>query len=585
MMGKNTPPSSLPAPVQEETLASWLDRVYIHSDSFHRRANRRSVLGAPWRNVSGLLPYRLRVFADSVGQHFYSDTELLTLHTFYPYFAATMTDTAGRDLAERIFSGGRGPLCPTREPLSLAARPDVGRYCLQCQREDRISLGFDVGRRYNVAPFVTRCPFHGDFISVLSDGVERDLASFRWKESQSATTRRNAQQFARETQRLLEGCGATLMTCRHRLEAMGYMTKEGSLRVKQLVDESRAHFADGFEDQALSRLVADKEMLRRAFQRLSDTRRSIHPAYLILLNLFTEAHSSDVPTSEKTEPSGVWRHEDLRKSAVEGCSSVTAVARKLGVATTTATLLLRRAGLADRFNVRQPDDGIAAILRDLEAATPVASVAAHHGVTPLRVYRLMRTAPGLIERRRERAYVAELKLRRSTAEAARTTDGRVITAAEFRGTYRNDYCWLLKHDKEWLRVYLATLTRSAVSASRTGRSSLTVEAAASEIELLRRAYDSATQIDERRPYRASRKRVAKTLKLNDYAVKIRKELGLLVPAEDDEAFVRRRIEWVKNLSPDLNIGSSERWLKKAGLRRTKNRRSICVAAARENVDA
>ncbi|WP_412524152.1 TniQ family protein [Burkholderia sp. S-53] len=212
--------SSLPSPVPEETLASWLDRIFIHSDSFHRRASRRSVLGAPWRNVSGLLPYRLREFADSVGQHFYSDAELLNRHTFYPYFVAGLSKGTESELARRIFEGGRGPLCPAREPLGLTARPDVKRRCPRCEMEDIQSRGFYVERRYNIAPFVTRCPFHGDYLSILGDGVESELASFRWKETQSDAVRRNAQRFARETQSLLEGRGVTRSMCCHRLKAV-----------------------------------------------------------------------------------------------------------------------------------------------------------------------------------------------------------------------------------------------------------------------------------------------------------------------------------------------------------------------------
>lgn len=570
--------SSLPSPVPEETLASWLDRIFIHSDNFHRRASRRSVLGAPWRNVSGLLPYRLREFADSVGQHFYSDAELLNRHTFYPYFVAGLSKGTESELARRIFEGGRGPLCPAREPLGLTARPDVKRRCPRCEMEDIQSRGFYVERRYNIAPFVTRCPFHGDYLSILGDGVESELASFRWKEVQSDAVRRNAQRFASETQSLLEGRGVTRSMCCHRLKAIGYVTEKGSLRAGALVGALRNYFADGFEDGMLSQLTADEYELRQALQRISRAHRSIHPVFLALLSIFADAHDHKTPEDVETRPVSVWRYQDIDASHIEGCNSVTEVARKLGVAAITATQLLKRSGHAGKFKVRFTDDIPEAIVRELETGQPIITIAERYNVSPLRVYRLMRSTQGLLERRRALGKDAELRLRRARAEAVRIAQGRVITVGEFRNRCRPDYQWLFKHDKDWLNAYLGTLAKPVAPPRRRRRSSLNAKAVASEADLLSVAYGAATQADEHRPYRASRKRIATLLKLNDHAVKVRERFGSHLPAEQDDAFVLRRLKWLETLSPEMAGRSATSRLKAAGLRGTKQRRAICAAA-------
>ncbi|MFL9955472.1 hypothetical protein PQR65_18995 [Paraburkholderia nemoris] len=69
-----------------------------------------------------------------------------------------------------------------------------------------------------------------------------------------------------------------------------------------------------------------------------------------------------------------------------------------------------------------------------------------------------------------------------------------------------------------------------------------------------------------------------------YGIEARLKAGVPLPAEPDENFVRRRLEWVEAMEPELAHVSPANKLKATGLRLTKTRRAICVAAHGETVE-
>jgi hypothetical protein len=318
-------------------------------------------------------------------------------------------------------------------------------------------------------------------------------------------------------------------------------------------------------------------------QRMSRERASIHPTYLVLLNVFVDTQALAVQVESHADKASERCHADLDAFDVADCKSVRDLARRLGVATTTASILLKRSGYADQFALKSRDETGEAILRDLEMGQSVETIARRHRASPQRVYRLMREAPGLIERRRAKHECAELEIRRTRATTARLKGGRVMTVSEFRTSHRRDYLWLFKNDKTWLRGYLATLTTIAPK-SVPRRTSLTADAVKSETELLNLAYETVTKHGRRRPYRASRQRVADALALNDYAVRARKSLGTSLPSEPDEQFVVRRLRWASEILPEMAACSSTVRLKTMGLRDSKSRRAVCANEYGEELD-
>lgn len=265
---------------------------------------------------------------------------------------------------------------------------------------------------------------------------------------------------------------ARLAKCYQReLRSHGFVTAMGSLRLKTLVREMRDRHS-GLEDvagfEALKSVTADWPGLIGAVARTAPRR--VHPLkHLLMIALIFDTWRDflvgyeraglheEAPPNRTTELNLLDPEAEIVRLVQRDGLSISAAARELGMTTTTATQIARRAGV--RFTPRRKvlkGPRLQRIRRRLRRGCPSKQVSAATGTSVVSINRLLAGDPDLKQAWQTSAFLARRKVSREAFSVViRQHPGANVN--ELKRLRYGDYAWLYRHDREWLRSAIPAL--------------------------------------------------------------------------------------------------------------------------------
>lgn len=480
--------SNLPLLAPDETLYSWCAHVHVLNGGGDCRATSRQLFGAPSAALGHDFPSRLSRLVASCSQAVLDVRDLALRHTLLGYFVASKPAVTASYVLNRVAAGS---LPSIKMRLGITASRVGGHHpfkaCPDCVREDLNATGFaywHVDQQYPSAMACTRherplfiawdpvtpvhrrgwllptggLPWERIEVPVRDDEQLRQLIrlaalSARWAASEPSRF---------DPQRLA-------VCYQNGLRRRGWATTRGSLRIRSLIREVRQRYR-GIEDimgfEALNSITPDWAGLIGTVARRSPG--CAHPLkHLLMIALVydtwdefqrtyatEQAQDDERPklVLEAPNPTG-----ELAALVREAGLSVSAAARRLGVSTTTATQMARRAGVT--FTPRRKilkGRRLRQVDRLLREGLPTRCVAETCDLSVVSVNRLVaadsdlkqiwQTAALLVRRRRAR---------KSFLAAAKQC--REATVRELRRIPGSNYMWLYRHDRVWLREAIPSL--------------------------------------------------------------------------------------------------------------------------------
>ena len=482
--------SNLPWLENDQTLYSWCARVHAANGASGALATSRELFGAPYAALCHDFPSRLAYLTSHFPEAELGEVELALRHTLLGYFLVLMPRRAAYCLLASVI---KGSVPSIKMRLGITASRVGGHHplkgCDACIIEDLNRVGFAYWHIEHQFPSVMACTSHkrplfiawdpvtpvhrrGWLLPVGGLGWERidvpvrddhqlhqlhRLAEFSTKFASCAPATFDAKQLAKCYQ-----LG---------LRSHGFVTAMGSLRLKTLVDEMRIRYT-GLEDlmgfEALKAVTPDWPGLLGSVARTVPRR--VHPLkHLLMIALVFDSwkdflvsyeaagSQSEEAVEPEVAPSPADPMEKLVQLLKRDGMSVSAAARELGITTTTATQIARRAGI--HFTLRRKllkGPRLQQIRRLLRRGWPSKRVSKATGTSVVSINRLLAADPDLKQAWQTAAFLARRKVVRNSflTLVQRCPNATVKELRRVRG---GDYTWLYRHDREWLRSAIPAL--------------------------------------------------------------------------------------------------------------------------------
>lgn len=484
---------NLPPLERNQTLYSWCAQVHAMNGMSDARATSRALFGAPYAALSHDFPSRLTCLTGHFPDAGLGEVELALRHTLLGYFLILQPRPVAYRLLALLTSGS---LPSIKMRLGITASQVGGHHplkgCDACVVEDASKVGFAYWHVEHQFPSTMVCARHARPLFIAWDPVTPvhrrgwllPVGGLGWERVEVPI--RDDRQLG-QLRRLAEfstkfaSCAPAtfdptqLAKCYQRgLRDHGFVTAKGSLRLKTLVEEMRGRYR-GLEDilgfEALRSVTPDWPGLIGAVARAAPRR--VHPLkHLLMIALVFDTwrdflvgyEEAGSPSKEAVEPQGEPNAPDategLVRLAKHSGMSISAVARTLGIATTTATQLARRAGV--QFTPRpkvMKGPRLQRIRQLLRRGWPSKRVSDATGTSVVSINRLLAADPDLKQAWQTSAFLARRKIsRKALLTAIQRHPG--ATVKELRETRYRDYTWLYRHDREWLRIAIPALWNS-----------------------------------------------------------------------------------------------------------------------------
>lgn len=491
---------NLPWLENDQTLYGWCAHVHAMNGVADALSTSRQLFGAPYAALCHDFPSRLSYLTAHYPQARFDEVELALRHTLLGYFLALQPRDVSEDLLAAVV---RGSLPSIKMRLGITASRVGGHHplkgCDTCILEDAARLGFVYWHVEHQLPSVMVCRRHTRPLFIAWDPVTPvhrrgwllPLGGLGWERieipvrddrqlDQLYRLANFSAKFASCAPSTFDAC--RLARCYQRgLREHGFVTTNGSLRLKTLVNEMRTRYR-GLEDivgfEALRSVTPDWPGLVGAIARTSPRR--VHPLkHLLMIALVYDtweeflrsydASGLDDVAAEGAEPYRKTKPFDPAEDLVQlvKCKgiSISAAARRLGIATTTATQMAKRAGV--EFTPRpkvMTGAHVQRIKRLLRKGWPSRRVSEVTGTSVVSINRLLAADSDLKQVWQTTAFLAR---RKSAREAFLTAAGRCheATIRELRQIRGSDYSWLYRHDRDWLRLAIPALWNSKPDAS------------------------------------------------------------------------------------------------------------------------
>lgn len=484
--------TNLPQLLANQTLYSWCAHVHAMNAGRNAIATSSDLFDAPYAAQCHDFPYRLRRLVAKYPLAHFDEKDLALKHTLLGYFLALQPRPKAQGLLRAVTGNG---LPSIKMRLGITASRVGGHHplkgCATCISEDLDNLGHAYWHLEHQWPSSMACALHQRPLFIAWDPVtpvhRRDwllpIGGPAW--SRIEIPIRDDRQLDRllklssYSQRLARSRPAgfdphRLARCYQAgLRRRGFATASGSLRLKTLIEETRQHYRGienipGFE--ALASVTPDWPGLVGAVARSSP--RYAHPLkHLLVIALIFDTWEQflehyklsgepvDSPANQPDERQ--LREEGLTRGVVRLVESrglsLSAAARKLGIATTTATQIAKRQGIS--FTPR-PKELNAAKVRQIEQllrkGLPSRQVAELTHMSVVTINRLLAANADLKQAREMAAFLIRRKqARRAFQLAAQRCNG--VTVSQLRRVQSSNYMWLYRHDREWLRAMIPAL--------------------------------------------------------------------------------------------------------------------------------
>jgi len=441
-----------PPILPEEPVGFYISRIEGCCGIGNPRPVRAEQLGAPGRTLDTRLPRNLSQLMQALSIAFPSMTlwDWVSLHSDFPYYAASLHSLARESLLTRMCSYKSGPLLPLHAlpgEDSLLARPLL---CSECRAADEKTFGCGYVHRYGTLPCIEFCPLHG--IRLLRAGSQGAIAC--------PTTGRaldNTLEFCLASCRLLESVAVEshLVEVRSRLELAGLLTKSGRVRVQWLVEAINSAYCDGFLQPTLAALTLDADAIE-SWLRLA-LRQSCHPVYyLLLMGGIRGTRTFPAQTSS-------MRTNDYRCArAIENVKcgvSVRSASAIAGVATATLLRRVRSAGIHYRTRAKRlfaPEQR--QVLQSLAAGASIAIVCRRHRISASSAYRILASS-AQTQRARRSESLGRMRERFRSAWCSLLEEHRDAMRTTLRHLEPAVWTWLRRHDDTWLQKNQPLSTR------------------------------------------------------------------------------------------------------------------------------
>lgn len=454
------------------------------------RVTSRALFGAPYAALCHDFPSRLAYLTARFQDAGLGEVELALRHTLLGYFLVLQS----RPVAYRLLALlTNGSLPSIKMRLGITASQVGGHHplkgCDACVVEDTNRVGFAYWHVEHQFPSTMVCVRHARPLFIAWDPVTPvhrrgwllPIGGLGWQrvevpirhDCQLGQLRRLAEfstKFASCAPATFEP--TQLAKCYQRgLRDHGFVTAMGSLRLKTLVDEMRGRYR-GLEDvlgfEALRSVTPDWPGLIGATARTAPRR--VHPLkHLLMIALvfdtwrdflvgYEEAGSPNKEAVEpEEEPDPPDATEGLDRLTKHGGMSISAAASTLGIATTTATQLARRAGIEFTTRPKVMKGACLQRIRQLlHRGWSSKRVSEATGTSVVSINRLLSGDPDLKQAWQTSAFLARRKIVRKSflTLVQRYPDA---TVKELRRARAGDYTWLYRHDREWLRSAIPAL--------------------------------------------------------------------------------------------------------------------------------
>ena len=482
--------SNLPLLECNQTLYSWCAQVHSLNGGSDARVTSRKLFGAPYAALCHDFPSGLKHLTVHYPEAKFGETELALRHTLLGYFLTLQSSHVAHGLLAGVIDGS---LPSIKMRLGITASRVGGHHplkgCDSCVVEDTNRAGFAYWHLEHQFPSAMACTRHARPLFIAWDPVT-PVHRREWLLPSGRSACERIEVPIRDDRQLLQLCRLAdfstklascapaafdperLAKCYQRgLRNDGYVTASGSLRLKTLVGEMRDRF-QGLEDvagfEALRSVTSDWPGLVGSVARTSPRR--AHPLkHLLMVALIYDTWRDFLLSYERTAfpdeeaakpvPSTLPRDptaELIRLINRDGMS-ISAAARELGIATTTATQLARRAGV--QFTQRRKvlkGRRLRQVERLLRRGWPSRQVSEATDVSVVSVNRLLAADFDLKQAWQTTEFLSRRRIARKALLSAigRCQGG---TVNELRRIPGSDYMWLYRRDREWLRSALPAL--------------------------------------------------------------------------------------------------------------------------------
>lgn len=459
-------------------------------------------LGSRSATLSPDLPTRLHALVSNWGTDapFSNGKDCIERATIFPYHRPFMTvDQARR--AEQCMLHGPGTGLKAligRLANGFGANPPI-RYCGQCFAEDAAANSPTYFRRAHQLPEVHACPFHGTVLSVIGTTSASSHKAVLWHPPEHEQGQKlelappRAIGYAKLSRDLLlSGLPAIpkqdlLSSYRRALEANGYLTDNGSIRLKRLTEAVRKHYRDfeGFEyanrlkSSETSPLFWLRDMLQRPL-------RTHHPVCHLLLIGFLfptfaafkktlgatrEERQRDPDAAPEERRGRALVMNDMHAAVLRTEISCRRAAAELSLSVNTVIKWRTQLGIEVHRRPKKVDSALRqSVSQALLDHVPIATIAANHQLSLPTVYRMCAAITNIhSERHSFQVAQARPRFRLNWMAAINADPGSSLNAVRARAT--KEFAWLYRHDRDWLRAtnaHLAT-NRGTVQTSRRGR--------------------------------------------------------------------------------------------------------------------
>jgi len=484
--------ATLPWLEDDQTLYSWCAHVHAMNGASDARTTSRALFGAPYAALCHDFPSRLSYLATHFPDAGFGEVELALRHTLLGYFLVLQPRAVAYRLLALVTDGS---LPSIKMRLGITASRVGGHHplkgCDACIVEDTNRIGFAYWHIEHQFPSTMICTRHRRPLFIAWDPVTPvhrhgwllPVGGLGWDRIEVPV---RDDRHLRQLDRLAEfslkfaNCapatflGSQLARCYQQgLRNHGFVTAMGSLRLKTLVNEMRSRYA-GLEDlagfEALKSVTTDWPGLIGSAARTVPRR--LHPLkHLLMIALvfdtwrnflvsYEEAGSLEMESPQPAATPEIANPTADLACLVEGGLSISAAARELGIATTTATQIARRAGIgfAQRRKVLKGPH-LWQIDRLLRRGWSSKRVSEATGRSVVSINRLLAADPDLKQSWQTSAFLARRETSRNVLlTAIRRHPGATIK--ELRRIRYADYTWLYRHDREWLRTTIPSLWNS-----------------------------------------------------------------------------------------------------------------------------
>lgn len=434
-----------PPLLPEEPLGCYHWRMAAYAGIQNCRLVRAEHLGAPGRAVDLRLPRNLICLMQTLSCTFPNMplSDLVSLHTDYPYYAASLCESARKALLARMCNHSDGPLRPQRaltgEDAFLAQR----LWCRKCITADEEAYGCAYVHRYSTLPCVGLCPIHGiPLLQQCVPGVEPP--------STADNAFANTYDFCRASNELLLSPSRIYHLPRvlAHLADTGFATKAGRVRMRSLAEAVALTYSDGFQQSTLTAMTCDDEHVKAWLTSVVSP--NCHPVHYLLLMGGIRPRTAIAPTLSRRSTIAadeiyVRALDDVRRGM-----SVRSVSDRIGVSEHALLCKARAAGIPFKARAkwifslqrRQVQDALA-------RGESIGKICRRQGISLSSAYRILAASTETRRKREAALLVQQLERYRSTWLGL-VSAHPFASRSELRQREPSTWAWLSRNDQAWL---------------------------------------------------------------------------------------------------------------------------------------